>query len=79
MQDSTAGIRKAMVEAGVPQQDLATEEGQKWTTDELMKDFEVLGFMAPFVAVRRKSDDVRGTLEFAHRPRVYFGWAPAGD
>jgi hypothetical protein len=39
---------------------------------ELQQDFEVLGFMAPFVVVRRKSDGVRGSLTFQHTPRLYF-------
>lgn len=47
-------------------------EGQTWTTEQLREEFEVLGFMAPFVVVRRKSDQVRGTLTFRHHPRVYF-------
>lgn len=47
---------------------------QTWTTDELTRDFEVLGFMAPFVVVRRRSDGKRGTLQFTHMPRLYFGW-----
>ena len=51
-------------------------EGQEWDTQELQRDFEVLGFAAPFVVVRRKSDGVRGMLEFKHSPRVYFGFQP---
>lgn len=47
-------------------------KGQQWDTAQLQEDFEVLGFAAPFVVVRRKSDGKRGTLEFTHRPRVYF-------
>jgi hypothetical protein len=50
---------------------------QKWTTEELQRDFEVLGFLAPYVGVIRKSDRAEGTLEFTHSPRVYFGWRPA--
>lgn len=45
-----------------------------WNTTELQQDFEVEGFIAPYVVVRRKSDGQRGTLEFKHSPRVYFGW-----
>jgi hypothetical protein len=46
-----------------------------WTTEELGRDFELIGFAEPFVVVvKRKSDGVKGTLEFTHRPRVYFGW-----
>jgi len=35
-------------------------------------DFEVLGFLAPYCDVIRKSDGIRGTLEFQHSPRLYF-------
>jgi hypothetical protein len=47
---------------------------QTWTTEELQRDFEVLGFMAPFVVVRRRVDGKKGSLEFTHNPRVYFAW-----
>lgn len=46
--------------------------GQTWDTTQLQEDFTVEGFSAPFVVVKRKSDGVRGTLEFTHQPRVYF-------
>jgi hypothetical protein len=46
--------------------------GQTWDTAELQRDFEVLGFSAPFVVVKRRSDGQRGVLEFKHSPRVYF-------
>lgn len=49
-------------------------EGQEWDTAALQQDFDVLGFSAPFVVVRRKSDGVKGTLEFKHSPRIYFGF-----
>jgi hypothetical protein len=67
-----------MIGAGVPQSDLDSETGQTWTTAELTRDFEVIGFAAPFVVVVRKADDVRGSLEFTHSPRVYFGFTPDG-
>lgn len=43
-----------------------------YDTDDLIKHFEVLGFQAPFVVVKRKSDGKRGSLQFQHSPRVYF-------
>ena len=46
----------------------------EWSTEELIEDFEVIGFLAPFVVVRRKSDSVKGSLEFTHMPRKYFNW-----
>ena len=49
-------------------------EGQTWTADQLRAEFEVVGYAAPFVVVRRRSDNVEGTLEFVHWPRRYFGW-----
>jgi hypothetical protein len=45
-----------------------------WSTEEMTRDFEVLGFLAPFVVVRRRADGVEGTLEFRHSPRVYFNF-----
>lgn len=50
---------------------------QSWDTAELQRDFEVTAFGAPYVSVRRRADNVRGTLEFTHSPRVYFNWTPA--
>jgi hypothetical protein len=44
----------------------------EWNPEELLEDFEVLGFQAPFVVVIRKSDRQKGSLEFEHRPRRYF-------
>lgn len=52
-------------------------EGQTWTKEELERDFEVMGFAAPFVVVKRRSDGVEGSLEFKHGPpRVYFSFRP---
>lgn len=53
-------------------------EGQTWDTEALQRDFSVIGFCAPYVAVRRKSDGVEGLLEFTHSPRVYLNFSPAG-
>jgi hypothetical protein len=55
---------------------LEAEHGQVWDTDQLMEDFEVLGFMAPYVVVRRRSDGVKGSCEFQHDPRYYFSFSP---
>jgi hypothetical protein len=55
---------------------LETQHGQVWDTDELRTDFEVLGFGAPLVVVRRRADHVKGSLYFQHYPRLYFGFQP---
>lgn len=52
-------------------------EGQTWDTTQLQEDFTVVGFAAPFVVVRRKSDGQEGTLEFTHSPRIYFDFRPS--
>ena len=55
---------------------LEAEHGQVWDTDQLRQDFEVIGFLAPLVVVRRKADGVKGSLEFQHSPRFYFRFEP---
>jgi hypothetical protein len=44
----------------------------------MTRDFQVVGYAAPFVVVRRRSDGQLGTLEFTHSPRTYFGFMPDG-
>ncbi len=48
--------------------------GQVWDAAEFALEFEVLGFLAPFVVVRRKSDGLKGSLGFQHQPRLYFNF-----
>ncbi len=55
-------------------QRLEAQHGQVWSTEQLAKDFEVLGFMAPYIAVKRRSDGLKGSLEFQHLPRFYFNF-----
>jgi len=80
MNDPTEAIRRERVAEinAVPgsRKALEAQYGQVWNTDELSGDFTVTGFMAPFVVVRRKLDDVVGSLEFQHNPRFYFNWQP---
>jgi hypothetical protein len=80
MSDPTEAIRREMVATinAVPgsREALEAEHGQVWDTKQLGEDYEVLGFAAPLVVVRRKSDGVRGSLYFQHSPRLYFGFAP---
>lgn len=58
---------------------LEAQYGQVWNTQELGEQFQVLGFLAPLVVVRRKSDGVKGSLEFQHGPpRLYFNFLPDG-
>ncbi len=72
-------LRRDMTETGQPARGLAADKGQTWTTEELQRDFLVIGFSAQFVVVRRLSYGQVDTLEFTHRPRVYFGWQEEGS
>jgi hypothetical protein len=69
--DPTEAARRALIADGP-----VAPEGQTWTTAQLQEDFDVTGFLAPFVVVRRRADGVVGSLQFNHSPRVYFGWTP---
>jgi len=78
MKDETEALRRELVNEinsnrGEREQ-LEKEYGQVWDTQELSQDFDVKGFMAPFVVVKRKSDGVVGSLEFQHSPRYYFNF-----
>lgn len=75
--DPTEPARRAMLRTGQPHRDLRHAEQnaeQRWNTEELARDFVVHNFMAPFVIVTRKSDGVKGVLEFTHSPRWYFNF-----
>lgn len=78
MSDNTESARRERLaeinlEPG-SREELEKRYGKVWTTQEMSEGFEVLGFAAPFVVVRRKSDGVRGSLEFQHNPRFYFNF-----
>ena len=53
---------------------LAAVHGRVWDTGELNQEFEVIGFLAPLVVVRRKADGRKGSLEFQANPRFYFNF-----
>ncbi len=78
MDDPTEDLRRhRLVEINAEpgsREALEAQYGQVWDTDELSRDFQVIGFMAPFVVVRRLSDGAKGSLEFQHSPRLYFNW-----
>ena len=83
--DTEALRRKRLLEVNraVESQDPLTERtrleaqlGHVWDTAQLAGDFEVLGFLAPYVVVRRRSDWRMGSLEFQHSPRFYFNFVP---
>lgn len=78
MKDETEEARRAMLADPMLPVRAAVESamGAIWDTQELQRDFEVLGFAAPFVIVKRRSDGAQGSLSFTSLPRVYFDWVP---
>ncbi len=80
MSDPTEDIRKQMLVEinAVPgsREYLQAKHGQVWDTSQLAHDFIVIGFSAPLVVVKRKSDDQKGSLMFQHNPRFYFCFEP---
>jgi hypothetical protein len=78
--DTTEIIRRQLVNeinaAPKGRAELEAEHGEVWDSDELLRDFEPVGFLAPFVIVKRRSDGVLGSLMFQHGPRFYFRFLP---
>lgn len=84
MADHTEAIRRVLVgainseveshEEDSERERLEAKWGQVWNTKEVQEDFEVLGFLAPFVLVREKATGKKGTMMFQHRPRFYFNF-----
>jgi hypothetical protein len=76
MTDPTGPIRRTRLAqsnaASGSRAALECRHGQVWDSAQLARDFEVLGFLAPYVVVRRRADGHKGSLEFQHRPRLYF-------
>jgi hypothetical protein len=75
-EDKTVEARRALVERinATPgnRGELEAKYGRVWTLEELLEEFEVETFLAPFVVVRRKADGKRGAVSFQHDPRFYF-------
>lgn len=79
MIDETEAIRRERVaeinsEPDANRASLEAQYGQVWDGSQLGEEFDVTGFMAPLVVVKRKSDGQVGSLEFTHMPRFYFNF-----
>jgi hypothetical protein len=76
--EAQSASRRYLVSTMPAELDARRAAGERiWDTGKLQEDFEVLGFEAPFVVVRRRADGVKGSLMFTHQPRFYFGWEAA--
>ena len=82
--DNTEPIRRQMVQEinsqvqsnseDIERERLTKIYNEVWNTKEVQEDFEIIGFMAPFVVATRKADNKKGTLQFQDRPRFYFNF-----
>ncbi len=46
--------------------ELEAKHGKVWTTSEMQDEFDALGFMAPFIIIRKRDTGERGSLMFTH-------------
>jgi hypothetical protein len=78
--DPTEEIRRQLVtvinESPRSRELLESEFGPVWDSDQLQRDFDVIGFGTPFVVARRHSDRQLGSLIFQELPRFYFAFVP---
>jgi hypothetical protein len=76
--DLTESIRRARVAdlnaEAAARAELEARYGTVLNTDELRLEFDVIGFMAPFVVAKCRRTGKKGSLEFQHSPRFYFNW-----
>jgi len=80
MSDPTASIRREMV-AQInaiegSREYLESKHGEVFDTSQLQQEFEVIAFLSPFVSVRRRSDNLKGSVIFQHSPRFFFQFQP---
>ena len=80
MDDPTEALRRqlgvALNESPRSRELLEAEFGRVWDAGRMQEDFDVVGFRAPFVVVRRRSDHRLGSLLFQSFPRFYFAFVP---
>ena len=57
-------------------EELAAQHGDVYDTAELARSFIVTAIINDQIVVRRKSDNLVGTMRYQDRPRLYFGFQP---
>jgi hypothetical protein len=79
MSDETESMRRALLQemqtsGPASRESLEQAHGQVWDTRQMTEEFEVIGFLAPYVGVRRRADGRKGSLMFQHDPRLYYSF-----
>ena len=80
--DQTEAFRRqrlAQLNPGIDRTELERRYGTVLDSKEIAAVYEVIGFMAPLVVVRRKAGGNIGSMEFQHAPRLYFNWQEDRD
>src|SRR5262249_20678545 len=73
---TTDGQRRKNMNQPIDRKALEAKFGKVWTAQELEQEFVVTAFIGLTVVVRRKADDVVGTLEFTNRPHLFYNFQP---
>ena len=55
---------------------LEAKYGKVYDTKEVSAEFEIEGFMAPYIVCTSRRTKEKGTMEFQHDPRFYFNFRP---
>jgi len=58
---------------------LEHQYGTVWSTEEVTREFEITGFLAPRCSAIHKETGIKGTLQFTHSPRFYFNFIPRSE
>jgi hypothetical protein len=66
--------RRINMSEAIDRKAMEAKHGKVWSAAELVEEFVVTAFIGPHVVVRRKADDVVGTLEFTRRPHLFFNF-----
>jgi hypothetical protein len=51
--------------------------GRVWSQQEIAAEYVITGIVGLTVIVRRKADDVVGSLDYQNAPRLYYNFQPA--
>ena len=57
-------------------EELAAQHGDVFDTAELARSFVITAIIDDSIVVRRKCDNVVGTMRYQDQPRFYFGFIP---
>lgn len=58
-------------------EELERLHGRVWSQQEIAREFIIVSIVGLTVIVRRKADDVVGSLDYQNAPRLYYNFRPA--